>query len=891
MAKVIAYALILSGYAPQVGYAILAADSHEQARRQRRRAIAQYNEAMVDRLEMVDVSPDQPRTIAMGRVRTVEGVRRRWVSGANDEKLTMVVSLAGHEIDAIEKIWFNDIEVTLDGSGYVLTAPFLKQRGEGGYVSGVLDGAGAAVLVAAQDPVPAWVEAVWRTGEGEYVREGTCTVVSVVGNVITLSAGEPGATVYVHYLYASESSTARVRSWLGAAGQNVGADIAADYPGEITSADQFAGMAVLVVDIDYDPDVYPTGRPNVTALIRGAKIYDPRLDGTVAGGVGLQRENDATTWTWSENSALCAYHYARHANGWAVPAVEIMAAADVATEADECDVSTDFTLRKPDTTTSVVTLPRYRCGMVVSTAADPRESMNELLESMAGRAGWAGGVWRFRAGRAPAAVFDLDESWLARRTQGDGTLETGPTLQFTNGVPREQKLNRVTGTCVDPDQRYQGLPFPGIEDAVLIAADGVHPLEVEYQAVNHIAHAQHLASVAIRSGQASLRLTAECNLRAYPCELFDVGAVTLPAYGIHAKAMEVVGWRWAPRKGAQLRLREITPEIYAQVDELVGRDPAPNTNLPNPWDVETPANVAVTSGTVALRDGSIVARLRVTWDRAVSQAVLAGGRAEVQFRDAAAEEWQTWEESGGSVQATIPGVMANVHYVVRVRFVTAAPMRVRGDWSTMVLHLVAETRQRRVYRQAAAPSTDLQDGDEWFDTDDGNRYYVRELGAWVEVLVGTGGMEPGAATVVYPPLTSTSALLPIAAGGLVILSPRTLTPSFDCTAEVSCSFDGESQSNWDIGGATFAVIAIESADTTDDGDETYTPVTSGAGERQSWNGASSTRASYTLAGRFDLSAGVEYRLGLLMKGIGPTPGPAFEATCYSLNTSVTLVLR
>ena len=656
------------------GYALMTADAYVQQRKAKRRARDQYNASLQDRLEMVDITPDAPRTIALGRVRAVEGVRRRWVSGANDERLTMVISLAGHEIDAIEQVYFDDVAVTLDGSGYVTTAPYYKERTETpDAATVVLDGSGAGSVTLAAAPISGTVSAVWRTGSGDGEAQGAVTVDSVVGSVVTLSGGTAGATAFVSYSYVLGTPTARVRSYLGAAGQNIGAALAAEYPGKITAADKFEGMAALVVDIDYDPDVYPQGRPNVTALFRGAKVLDTRT----------------STTAWSENPALCAYHFARHANGWAVPAAEIMAAADVSTEADFCDTSTDFTLRASDGSTSTATLPRYRCGIVISTAGDPRGAMDEILESMAGRSGWAGGVWRFRAGRMPAAVFDMDQSWLARRLQEDGTPEPGPTLQFSNGVAREAKVNRVTGSCVDPAQRYQVLPFPAIEDATLIATEGAtYPVEVEYQAVNHIAHAQHLGSVAIRRNQAALRLQASCNLHAYRLELFDVGTLTLPAYGIADKTMEVMGWRWHPTEGVQLTLAEITDAIYTVEAELVGRDPAPNTTLPAPWDVETVAGLAVTSGISALADGSIISRVRVAWTAAASQSVRAGGRVEVQYRQAGDSEWQTWEEAGANVSALIPGLRGEAHYLFRARFVTASPLRVRGDWSGLALHQI-----------------------------------------------------------------------------------------------------------------------------------------------------------------------------------------------------------
>jgi hypothetical protein len=682
MAQVIGYALVLAGgWWAAAGYAILAADAYEQQRQAKRRARAAFNAAQKDRMEMVDITPDQPRTIALGRVRAVEGVRRRWVSGANDSRLTMVISLAGHEIDGVEAIYFNDDLLTLDGSGYVTSAPYYKARTETAQAVITAGGGGSgSVSVAPNVPTKPTLRASNGTG-----RESATTTATVSGSTISISGVTAGTTWMIPYQYATGTSTARVRVYTGGPAQNIGAALAAEYPGKITAADSFAGMACLVVDIDYDPDIYVQGRPNVTALFRGARVYDPRLDSTVPGGSGAQRLATPTTWAWSENPALHAYHYAMHANGWAVPAAEIMAPEDVATEAAACDLSTIFTLRKADGSTTTATLTRYRSGITISTGGDPRAAMDEILEAMAGRSGWAGGTWVFRAGRLPTTAANMDDTWLARRLQADGTLEPGPTLVFSNGVPREQKVNRVTGTCVDPDQRYQLLPWPAVEDATLIAAEGAtYAQEVDYQAVNHIAHAQHLAKINIRSNQAALRLQASCNLHAWRVELFDVLSLTLARYGITGKTMQALGWRWHPTEGVQLTLGEITAAIYDPA-ELTGRDPAPNTSLPSPWDVERLQGLAVNTASAPLADGSVIVRAAVTWTAATTQSVLAGGRVEIQYREVGGTQWAIWEEDGASTQAIVPGILAGHAYVWRARFVSAAPLRVRGDWGDQVV--------------------------------------------------------------------------------------------------------------------------------------------------------------------------------------------------------------
>lgn len=740
-----AAAFIVTNAATILFYAAVTGYGINRQNAAKRKARAAYNDSLRDRLQMADLLPDQARTIVLGRVRTVEGIRRRWTSGTNSEKLTLIISFAGHEIDAFETFYWADLALTLDGSGYVTTAPFGRTTNTPKSTIVTLNGSGGGAFVLPSVPVGGTVQAFTSTGTGiDYVE--TALGVSVAGSTATLSGGPASASAQIIWQTSETASFLRIRTYLGTAAQNVGSALAAEYPGKITATDKFAGIALAVVDLTYDPDVFPQGLQAITAVLRGADVYDPRLDST-NGGSGSQRLATPSTWTWSQNPALHAYHYARHVNGWNVPGSDIRT-ADVRAAATQCDISTNFTLRKADGSTSVVTLPRHQSGIVIPTDADPAAMMSEIMESMAGRQGWAGGTWRMRAGVMSSSVFDLTSSWIAQRMDSSGNPDSGSVVRISNGVQRDAKVNRVTGSCVDRDQRYQALPFPAREDAVLIAAEGSYPLEVEYQAVTHVAHAQHLASIAIRESQAALRMEAVCNISAWRCELFDVGQITLSRYGMTAKTFEVTGWRWHPAEGVKLNLAEITSAIFTPAAELVGRDPAPDSSLPAPWSVATLTGLAVTSGTVAVVDGSILTRTSVTWTAAVSQAIRRGGSVEVQYTPAASVlpsgDWPSWEERGDSTAAVIPGLLSR-YYVFRARFINS--LRVRGAWSSQVLHLVASTRAPKIYRQTTAPGSAIE-GDIWFDTDDGNKQYVRASGAWVAVLVGTGGLEIDSASAI-----------------------------------------------------------------------------------------------------------------------------------------------
>jgi hypothetical protein len=805
-------------------WALLASQlAAEEGRRKRdsnnKRARREFNAAQKDRLEMVDIQPSAPRTLCLGRVRHVEGIRRRWSSGVHKEKATLIVSFAGHEIDGYEQWYLDDLPVTLDVDGYVQESSLGTGTGYTTNTSGYAIGATSIGLITGSGTILAgdtvrfngdstyYTVATGITGPGTLVLGGTGLRKAIAASAVTVevvkspfarptraqvmqyatyvsgtlpvtlsepalagtvnvlasdgTAGEalvatltegvdftvsgtalsitssPHPNITITFTSGQSIKAVRIRPYLGTATQNVGGDLAAEYPGFITSADKFAGIALAVVDFIYNPDSFPQSFPTVAPVFRGAKCYDPRKDSTYPGGSGAHRLADPSTWEFTENPSLHLQRYITWYSGLNLRTKDY-SMADVFSEANVCAASTVFTLTATGGGTSTVTLPLYSSGITITADTDPRQGLSAILETMAGDYGWAGGIFRFRAGRMGTPVFAMDTSWLVQGVDDSGEPDGEAVITAVQGLPREQRVNRVTGRCVDRDQRYQMLPFPDVEDTVLIAAKGERPEEIDFAGVNHIAHAQHLGSIMIREAHAGQRLEVRCGWQALDLELFDVGTITHPRSGMSAKTQEVRGWQWNPAGDPfKVKLAEITAAMFDVQNPLIGRDPAPDSTLRRPWDVEQLGALTVTSGTAELADsGSIVQRMKVAWPAVVGENVRQGGEIEVQYHNALqpmpAGDWPNWPEQGYSTFTIIPGVQTGNVYLVRARAVQKIPL-VRGQWTPVVVHKVAAIRGPTIFRQTAAPSGDVQDGDEWFDTDDGNKHYVREGGAWVSV--------------------------------------------------------------------------------------------------------------------------------------------------------------
>lgn len=96
---------------------------------------------------------------------------------------------------------------------------------------------------------------------------------------------------------------------LGTAAQAADPMLIDNFPALWSSDHRASGVAYIVLRLELDDKVWPNGSPSlIEALVKGCRVYDQRKDST-NGGSGTHRINDATTWEWSPNWALCSADY------------------------------------------------------------------------------------------------------------------------------------------------------------------------------------------------------------------------------------------------------------------------------------------------------------------------------------------------------------------------------------------------------------------------------------------------------------------------------------------------------------------------------------------------------------------------------------------------------
>jgi hypothetical protein len=147
------------------------------------------------------------------------------------------------------------------------------------------------------------------------------------------------------------------------------------------------GVTYVVLRLLYNADTEEiwskNGQPrDIKAVIKGRKIYDPRLDSN-NGGSGTHRYGDSSTWEWSDNPALCVADYLTQIMG-VDPATGVNWTS-VADAADDCDASVDIPTSSTET--------RFTCNGVISLGESHKSNLDKLLSSMDGRLSYSQGQW------------------------------------------------------------------------------------------------------------------------------------------------------------------------------------------------------------------------------------------------------------------------------------------------------------------------------------------------------------------------------------------------------------------------------------------------------------------------------------------------------------------
>ena len=418
------------------------------------------------------------------------------------------------------------------------------------------------------------------------------------------------------------------------------------------------GVAYAWYRLGWNAALYPQGLENISAVVKGKKVYDPRTSLTV----------------WSNNPALCLVDY--------LIDTDYGMGFDYATEIDETKLIAAANVC--DETVSLAaggTEKRYTCNGRFLTTQRPKEIVNALLSSMAGRRTWSGGKWHIYAGAYVSPAININEDDL----RGQVRVQTR--------YSKRNLFNAVKGTFIDPEQKYEPMDFRFQESATFKAQDGGETLwrDTVYPFTQSGTMAQRLARIDLLYVRQQIEVFLECKFTTLELVPGDTVQLSLSRYGWTGKIFEVLELTHqvsTKNPGIDISLKETASTIYdwdTSLEQTI--DPAPDTNLPSPWIVSRPSGVLLSDDLRRQADGSVLTVLQVSWDQGGD---LTGIEWIVEYRIAirrltdVGDQWSTIRSE--FTLANIAPVIDGERYEVRVAAINS--LGSRSEYSDLVWHEV-----------------------------------------------------------------------------------------------------------------------------------------------------------------------------------------------------------
>lgn len=467
-----------------------------------------------------------------------------------------------------------------------------------------------------------------------------------------------------------------------------------------TSSHRGRGICYTVFHLTYDTKAWPSGRPPFLGYIKGRKIYDPRLDSTYPGGSGAHREDDETTWAWSDNPVLCLLDYLRGVkmNGQIIGGAGVpIAAIDLASFVTAANICDQLVSLKAGGTEK-----RYRCGGLVTTNVGHQVVIEALLATFDGVLISDGGTLKLFAGAAQTVTVNGGAAYTDDDLAGPLRVDTTRSIQ--------EKVNAVFITYIDPNANYEQASAAPRTDANLEAEDGGQRLAIEEPIgfCQSATQAQRLAKIRLGHEREQLVIQGTYKLKMLEPQTGDVFYWSSDTFGYSNKKMRLMERAIQSDGSVQITARSETDTKYdwtpatdeldaALFDQISGFDPAVITG-------PSTGNLTITalelSSTTSTRPG-----ISVAVD--VSAASPFVKEIYVQFKRNAASDWQAGPILAiASPYGIIDGVNPSTLYDVRVAY--RSLFGTFSTWATV--SSAVTTTALKILQQSALPMNNTGGG-------------------------------------------------------------------------------------------------------------------------------------------------------------------------------------
>lgn len=543
----------------------------------------------------------------------------------------------------------------------------------------------------------------------------------------------------------------RIKKHLGSPTQNADSDLVSEVS-DWTSDHKLSEIAYIYVRYEFNRDVFPNGIPNVSAYVRGKKLYDPRTD----------------TTEYSANAALIARDYLTDTKiGFEVPSTRIDTTS-LTSSANNCDeiqevTNRSFDITAADDSANTITIagdqlflqrgdrvrlsgsnfpapldaetdyyvipyqrsktPRVQLASSLSDAMQGNEidlttsgtiSIQDIIKQAEPRY-YGGGIIKSDAeigknlqeilsGMGGRAIY-AGGKWRILSAQ-----YYAPTISFnesdiitsvsvTTKKSKKDRFNRVRGIFTGLVNNDNPTDYPPVENALYQSEDGeIIDRDLPLPFTQRPSAAQRIAKIELERQRQEIIFSASFKLTALQVQAGDNIYFSFDRYGWSDKIFEVIDWSLnvegdneAPIPVVNMTLQENAEGVYDWNNgEETTYDLAPNTNLPDPFTVPQVSGFSLSSFLIDTQLGDKTFKVLAAWQESPNSFVTQGGFFEVEFKRTTESEYKSAGKVDGDIfEMEIAQLQPDVTYDIRI--VAFNNVRAKSAYSTINNFTVGST--------------------------------------------------------------------------------------------------------------------------------------------------------------------------------------------------------
>ena len=460
----------------------------------------------------------------------------------------------------------------------------------------------------------------------------------------------------------------QVKKHLGNADQLADANLVADVT-QWTTAHKINGKAYLYLKFTFDSDIYPNGIPNISAIIKGKKCYDPRATSftassstvsTSANTITLSSHGlstfDRATYDVNGNTAIGGL-----SNGSTYYVIKVDAnTIKLATNYTNCVAGTPISLTSVSGSTTqkfnfttftdnpvlvlrdylkdsvyglttgddeindtnfiasanicdevvTVTNPsgtekRFTCNGSFQLSQTPKIIIENLLTTMGGGLIYSNGMFKVVPATYLSPVVTLNEN----------NLRSG--IAINTRVSKKEIFNAVKGLYSEPANDYQPQNYPILTNSSYQSEDNGERIyaEFDYPFTNSSRMCQRLSKIQLLKVRQQISFSANFDMTAFKLNVGDTVNITNARMGWTNKTFQVHDWSFEIQgDGGVLEIacqfKETASAIYDfATSNYTTISSGKATNLPKSTSVSAPTAITLTDELVSYNDGTVIVKL------------------------------------------------------------------------------------------------------------------------------------------------------------------------------------------------------------------------------------------------------------------------------------------